>query len=186
MSRLIAVLVLGQVLDVQQHGVLLRPQLVSYQQMSHQLRAQSCKTRNKTESKREWWPLYRTSVWSISRGDQVSFPKEPKVSKWRISGPTFRDISKRTLFIWPLFLKGSLALLQNHVPTWNDRNRCINKTIHNIQCAQWKQSQADREQLLSVVQLQRGKSVFNVTLQIAALTAKASFFDQLRFWFLKH
>lgn len=38
------VLMLGQVLDVQQHGVLLRPQLVSYQQVGHQLGAQSCRT----------------------------------------------------------------------------------------------------------------------------------------------
>lgn len=35
---------LGQVLHVQQHGVLLRPQLVSYQQVGHQLGAQSCRT----------------------------------------------------------------------------------------------------------------------------------------------
>lgn len=38
------VLMLGQVLHVQQHGVLLRPQLVSYQQVGHQLGAQSCRT----------------------------------------------------------------------------------------------------------------------------------------------
>lgn len=44
-----AVLALGQVLDVQQHGVLLRPQLVSYQEVGHQLGAQSWKT-----SKAEW------------------------------------------------------------------------------------------------------------------------------------
>lgn len=32
---------LGQVLDIQQHGILLRPQLVSDQQVGHELGAQS-------------------------------------------------------------------------------------------------------------------------------------------------
>lgn len=34
---------LGQVLDVQQHGILLRPHLITYQQVGHQFGAQSCK-----------------------------------------------------------------------------------------------------------------------------------------------
>lgn len=37
----VLVLVLSQVLDVQQHGVLLCPHLVALQQVGHQLRAQS-------------------------------------------------------------------------------------------------------------------------------------------------
>lgn len=45
------VLVLGQVLNVEQHGVLLRPQLVSYQQVGHQLGAQSWKKSKESKSK---------------------------------------------------------------------------------------------------------------------------------------
>lgn len=46
----VCAVLLGQVLDVQQHGVLLGPQLVSYQQVGHQLGAQSCNNTKRTES----------------------------------------------------------------------------------------------------------------------------------------
>lgn len=44
---------LSQVLNIQQHGVLLRPQLVSYQQVSHQLGAQSWRTNKRHAGRSE-------------------------------------------------------------------------------------------------------------------------------------